>query len=375
MNPKELDNWGKVWELLESPEWCLQLKRDGVRGIIQVTSEGCRIYGRKAGKSDKTTPLEMTRNLPTLAKKVLPSYLWGWAFDCEIYHPGKSSAELAGAINPNRVQEPVEWEREIEYWCFDIPLIREQENTYNQEQRTFLLDLIFSAYETNFSKRGLSDRFFPMMRVETFTRDKSDILRKWLAKGEEGGVLKKLDSPYLFSYLEEGQRSANTWVKAKRAFDGDFIITGFQPAEKYYTGKNPEVWQYWETDLGHKYYGSRRGSTDKPLTKFFYYDYIGAVEYGLWMSEESFKKYSAKNKSMKIVSRGEDRVLAVIGSTSGFDDLLRMEMSREPNKYLRQVVKISGMEQLKDTLAVRHPSLDYIRWDKDEMECRVGEKF
>jgi hypothetical protein len=370
MNPKELDDWSKVEELLESPDWCIQLKRDGVRGIIQVTEDGCRVFGRKSGKKDKTTPLEMTKNLPTIASKKMPKYLQGWAFDCEIYHPNKSSAELAGAINPNRVQEPVDWEREIEFWCFDIPIINGKENPYNQEQRSFLMELIFTSYIYSYKVHYNLD---PMFKVDTVVKNKAETLAKWLGSGEEGGVLKKLDSPYLFSYSEEGKRSPNTWVKAKKAFDGDFIITGFQAPEKYYTGKKLESWQYWVTDLGHKYYGERRSTTDKPLTKFSYYDYIGAVEYGIYMSEGDFKKYSSKNDNMRKVGKKtkSGKILVAIGTTSGFDEVLRVKMSQEPDKYIGQVVKISGMEQFKDTLAVRHPSIDSIRIDKNDWECEI----
>ena len=375
MNPKDLDDWKKVEKLLRSPDWGLQLKRDGVRGILQITSSGIRVFGRKAGKKDKSRPLEMTHNLPTVAGQVLPEFLHGWAFDCEIYHPEKSSAEVAGAVNPNRKAEPVDWESEIEFWVFDCPIIHGEENPYTQVERAFILQLIFAHLTRKdtigFRKSWKSvDLIKNIFMVETIIDDKESLLRTWMARNEEGGVLKKLDSPYLFSYDMEGKRSTNTWVKAKKEYDGDFVIVGFEPAKEAYTGKKLDTWQYWQAAHGtRKYHGDRDNPQDRPITKYHYYGWIGAIEYGIWMSKGDFKKYSEKNDNMRVISTVRNKCLVSIGTTSGFDELLRVQMSLEPDKYLHQVIKISGMEQLKDTLAVRHPSVDCIRWDKSSEQC------
>jgi ATP-dependent DNA ligase len=364
MNPKDLDDWSKVEALLEDPEWGLELKKDGVRGEIHITSTGCRIFGRKAGKNDPIKPLEMTHNLPTLANKILPKALWGSSMDCEIWCQGKRAAEVAGAVNPNRKEPPVSWESDIEFFVFDLPIWREEENPYTQLERSFMKDLIFSAY---------LQKLWPLRRVETLFDNKALALSDWIARGEEGGVLKKLDSKYLFSYSKEGKRSPDTWVKAKKSFDDDFVITGFKEPERAYTGKNLSVWTYWESDLGKKYYGDKRSSNDTPITKFYYYGWVGAIEYGLWMTTEDYHQYKPKNKAMRIVGgkSNSNLVLASIGFTSGIPDHLRAEITEHPEKHLRKVVKISGMEQFDETLAVRHPSVDMIRWDKDEGDCKL----
>lgn len=367
MNPKDLKDWSKVEVLLDDPQWALQLKRDGVRGIIHFTESGNRIFGRKAGKSDNKRPLEMTHNLPSLANKQMPTALLGLSMDCEIYCPGKTSAEIAGAVNPNRVDSPVDWEEDIEYWVFDIPTLYGKENPYPFIQRAHLLDMIFTSY--GWAKYPIYLK--PLCHVSTIFENKRESLQAWLQNGEEGGVLKKLDSPYLFSYDTEGKRSTQTWVKAKKAFDADYIITGFQEPEKEYTGKYLESWTYWETDLGVKYYGEKRSSGDIPTTKFYHYGWIGAIEYGLWMHQDQFKKYQPENSNMRVIATDGPMVLTPLGFTSGFSEDLRLKISINPQDYEGKVVRIGGMMINPDTLAVRHPALDMIRWDKDPKECRL----
>ena len=371
MNPKELNNPDKVNGLLKDPDWCIQLKRDGVRGQLFITGGGNRIFSRNSGRKNKNVPLEITHNLPTMASWKFPRPFIGNSYDVEIYHPEKTAAELSGALNPNRVDQPVNYESEIEFWCFDMPVFKNRLNSHNQYHRICLYETLFNGFKNH------RDRLHTLWYVKTFYKDKEQILEEWLNSGEEGGVLKHLHKEYLFSFEGRGKRAAGYWVKCKKAFEGDFIILGTVPAEKYYKGKNEAGWKYWENESGSlveinpdDMQGAGRDGM-KPVTKFYFNGWIGSVVYGIYMESSDLKRHEKKYRvKLESLEHRSGRELVKIGDTSGMTDELREDISRNfKKKYYKKVITLSGMEQYKDTLAVRHPAINRIRWDKNPSEC------
>ena len=94
MNAQGLKDDSHLDLLLQSQNYIAQIKLDGMRAVVHITSSGLRIFSRSAGVADPSRPLEKTSSLPHLASLVFPE-LVGTVLDCEILAPGKDSAELA----------------------------------------------------------------------------------------------------------------------------------------------------------------------------------------------------------------------------------------------------------------------------------------
>ena len=88
----------------------------------------------------------------------------------------------------------------------------------------------------------------------------------------------------------EGATSAWDTLKVKREmeFDADCFIVGIEPPEKHYNGKELESWQFWvneKTDeklIGDYFAKHVAGEPYAPITKFYYYNYPGAIKCAVW---------------------------------------------------------------------------------------------
>jgi len=369
LNPFSLKNKPEQLEAtLKNKDYCVQLKKDGARGLLHINPLGDgknKIFSRNSGVKDKNKPLEMTHNLPTICNFIFNDELAGTVLDCEIFHPNYTSAELAGVVNPNRVKEPESWEPEIELHVFDIPVL--QDRYLDKEtltQRLDLLDNIFKHY------------FFPdnIYKVETFYDNKKEIVEGWLANNEEGGVLKNLDSLYYFSFKDKGKKVVNTWVKYKTECEEDFIILGFNDSEYFYTGDHKDTWQYWITPDLEMYQGNMRCMSNSAITEDYYKGWKVAIRYGAWVDTDKLGKHCEKYKvSFPVIAMNSNMSLIEIGTVSGLTFELKEDITKNPDKYINNVVKLIGMSQYKDTLALRHPIFkkENIRIDKNYEETII----
>lgn len=152
----------------------------------------------------------------------------------------------------------------------------------------------------------------------------------WEAGGE-GIVLKKKDSIYLM-----GKKPAWQWVKIKQTDTADLFITGFEPATIDYGGKDFDNWPYWQEVNG----------VSRPVTKYHYLGWIGAMELSAYVNGEIVK----------------------ICTTSGFSEQLRKELSEKQEEMLGRVVKVSFMEKTEAGYP-RHPRFEEFHETKTAEEC------
>jgi hypothetical protein len=353
-------NAEKLKKILEDPNWCIQLKRDGCRCIIKIDEQGiATVFGRKSGKKT-TIPLEISKNLPSLTNYKFPKEFRNCVLDAEIFNSNKTAAEVAGAINPNRVKGPVEWEPNIQYWVFDMPYY--QNNYYKDPLRVRLLMLkkLFASHDFKIN----------INLVNTYTKSKALLLNKWLTKGEEGAVLKNLSAQYILSFEDEGARPINNWVKIKRGCEGDYIIIGYDEPTHYYTGKDIENWKYWEYNNGRLYNGPKHFEEDKPITKAYFHQWPGSIKYGLYMTQEQIDKYNPMEIYKKSI---EERTLVTIGNVSGLTDEFSETLKTSGKYYKGKVIELGGMQIIKETQAIRHPYILRLREDKAQHECYLKE--
>jgi ATP-dependent DNA ligase len=206
--------------LLDSPEYIAQIKLDGMRAIVHITSNGLRIFSRSAGVADPTRPLEKTNSLPHLAALMFPE-LVGTVLDCEILAIGKDSAELAGIVHRKEHSDEC---NEVKIFVFDCLLINGKKITDKSYQARF-------GYLLSISYK-LQCEHISILPFASSPLQKRKLYESVLASGGEGIMLKRLDAEYI-----EGERPSNNWYKAKKSATYDCVVMGFSLGKGKYNSQ------------------------------------------------------------------------------------------------------------------------------------------
>ncbi len=217
MNAQGVKSSDHLNMLLDSPEYIAQIKLDGMRAIVHITSDGLRIFSRSAGIADPTRPLEKSDSLPHLASLRLPD-LVGTILDCEILAPGKDSAELSGLVHRKEVDSD---NTNVKLFVFDILSVCGKKFT-DRPLRYRLSELLQISHK-------LQSEHIVILPYSTTPIQKRKLYDKVIASGGEGIMLKRLDAPYC-----EGERPSNNWYKAKKSAAYDCVITGFSTGKGKY---------------------------------------------------------------------------------------------------------------------------------------------
>jgi len=147
---------------------------------------------------------------------------------------------------------------------------------------------------------------FPVQLEKLIYSNKSRYYKQVLKQGEEGVIIKELSRPYT-----AGKRT-DAWLKVKPRDTYDFVIMDFTQG----TGK--------------------------------YSNMIGAVVYGGYLGGE----------------------LVEIGRSSGMTDSERLDMTKNPNKYIGKVAEFEAQGLTKYGV-MRHPEYLHMRPDKNPIDCQV----
>ena len=185
-------------------------------------------------------------------------------------------------------------------------------------------------------------------------------IQNLLAAGYEGVVITRGDSHYL-----PGKRTNKDTLKIKKELQEtiDCVIIGANPPTKLYTGKEPEIWEYWfdettsekilakdflEKTHQNIYTAYVEGATVIPVTKNWFYGWAGSLKLGLYDKDN----------------------LIHVGDLSGVTD----EMKENWKDYVGAVAEISCMEITENQQGgwgFRHPKLLSIRLDKAPTDCTI----
>lgn len=347
----------KMEELWDSNEYIAEEKYDGSRYL----SIGGRYFSRRVSVKDDL-PVEKTENVPHL-HNILKDYPL-LILDGEIYIEGGKSNDVVSIMGakPDKAiarQKERGWVRYVVYdilrdidgkWLMDLPWIDRRKRLEE------VMVLIFYGNKEAYKSMSLSSYE---------TNNKKKFLTEILKRGGEGVMLKNIHGKYF-----PDKKPRWNWIKVKHNITSDVIITGFKPANKEYDGKELDTWTYWEKEgelvtsseilsglsdtekesayESHEYF---KDLGYKPVTKYYFMGWIGAVE---------FSQYG---------SNGE---LKQVGYCSGLTDELRKDMTENPDKYLGECMEISAMERTKDDY-FRHPQFLRMRPDKNPKDCVIGE--
>ena len=192
----------------------------------------------------------------------------------------------------------------------------------------------------------------------------------------EGIMLKDPNSIY------EHKRT-RAYQKVKKEIDRDVIIIGFTEPTKEYGGKFPKgYWEYFfdekskvvihAEDSEHTQHLLDMGYT--PVTKNFFYNLVGGIEYGVVITEDKAKELKAleeKSKGKKkfdIIVMNE-MIIVKVGECEGITEEDRAYMTKHKDDLLGTVIEVKGNEIFNDTGRIRHPRFARYREDKRAEEC------
>ena len=347
----------KVWKLPEnkehelakhcnSGEYFAQVKKDGNFYQVVSTADSLYLFSRT---ESKTTGLltEKMDNVPHINKAFsdLPAntIILG-----EIYYPNLTSNECRTVMG---CKAPLAISRQndpkglglIHFYMHDIIFFNGRSMLdVGALKRYEFLTKVNEMYK-------LTD--CPQVELaEIYTEGIYEKISEVLEAGEEGMVLKKKDVGYY-----PGKKPAWSMLKVKKVDYADVVCIGFEDATVEYDGKELETWGFWVRDedgmrMQGQFYGQEGYS---PVTKPYYYG---------WKT------------SIKIGAYDESNQLKLIGTvSSGLTDELRQSITKEPQKYIGEVLKVQVMEKFDN--ALRHPIFKGFRDDKNAKECTLESIF
>ena len=345
-----------------SGEWYGAQKRDGAFFMFLKDEDG-NMYLRPRSRNVKKEFINKIDWVPHLHSffESLPN---GTCFLGEIYLPSNEQAKSTTSIMNcllNKAIKRQEKEKLI-YYIFDV-LAFDGELLIDApaHKRFELLESIphnTSDYEPFYGDY----KYIEWAQYET-GKELWNTIQGLLADGYEGVVITRGDSTYL-----PGKRTNKDTLKIKKELQEtiDCVILGANSPTKQYTGKEPEIWEYWFDESTNEkilakdfleknhttiYAAYSDGATVVPVTKNWFYGWAGSLKLGL---------YSWNN------------ALVHVGDLSGLTD----EMKENWRDYLNKVVEISCMEISEDKdgkKGFRHPKFIALRDDKNPEDCMMDQ--
>lgn len=193
--------------------------------------------------------------------------------------------------------------------------------------------------------------------------------------GGEGIMLKDPLSIY------EHKRT-RAYQKVKKEIDRDLIVIGFTEPTKEYDGKFPkDYWEYFIDDRENRVHALDSKDTSEflekgftPVTKNYYFNLIGGIEYGVIITEEKAKELKdlekkSKGKKKFDIIVVDEMIIVKVGECEGITDEDREYMTKHKDDLLWSVIEVKGNEIFKDTGRIRHPRFVRYREDKRAEEC------
>lgn len=218
------------------------------------------------------------------------------------------------------------------------------------------------------------------------------MMKTALVEGLEGIMIKEMSGIY------ESKRS-KAYIKFKGESTWDCIVIGTKPSTREYTGKELDKWEYWEDGNGEKFILSEKMADDpefelddtcEPITKPYYYDWIGAIRFGVIDDEEEIvvvKGEEGKYPQIANIVDGyryvgvyEDEYtvkymkVRLIGDCKGITEELSMKFKEweDGERYLGRVIEVKANGVInKETGTLRHPRYLKFRDDKNLEQCTM----
>lgn len=315
------------------------LKRDGAwyRGCIELNNQ-ITLQSRTVSKKT-ALPTEKQDNVPHIVAELetLPANTILLGEICFL-DSSKKSTDVTAIMNalPEKAIKRQET-NPLYYAIFDILMYDgEVIHTLPYEQRLRTIEQIFDKNEFEY--------IIPPV-VGTV-----DDIETWLEQGEEGAVLMLKSAPYVMD-----MKSAKAWYSVKQkkviTIDLDGVVMGVSAPTKEYGGENLQTWQYWENPkTGAKAVGNYFTEGYIPISKAYYYGWIGGLNIGAYYGDKLIEVCNVSNLTENLAALDE-------------------------NYWIGKVVKFSGMEVDHIKKSIRHPKFKGLHGDKNPHECLYEDIF
>jgi len=296
--------------------------------IADEKIDGCHymIIGNRFFSTDH---IEKTNNYPHLTQFFTSLNMPNLILDGEIYYPGKTSqycTHVTGA-DPSTAISFQEKNGYIQYALHDI--LRTPKGTWLINEPWYKRRPVVEYFYEKYIKNTSLEKYINLTRW--VDKDKKQFSDQIIADGGEGSILKKKNSLYVM-----GKKPAWMWVKYKLKDEADLIITGYEAPKVEYKGENYENWPYWKDVNG----------VNIPVTKFHYFDWIGAIELSAYVNGK----------------------LTKICTCSGFDEEIRKRLTENQAEYMYKVIKVTFMQKTEAGYP-RSPRFDSFHESKTANEC------
>src|SRR5262245_23126142 len=151
MLPQVLPMLAVAAEPFDSPEYCFEVKWDGVRALAAVEETGWRLWGReRADYTARYPELEVLRRLP--ARTLVVGELV--AFDADGRHDRRRLLRRQGVSEPWRIRKAQHW-CPVQYVLFDLlylggrclmrePLVRRRDALAEVSDKLAVPEVVFS---------------------------------------------------------------------------------------------------------------------------------------------------------------------------------------------------------------------------------------
>lgn len=418
--------------LFKSEDVYVEEKFDGTRAIMQFfdndkTKLDCvhqqgytRLFSRRVSKKTNWF-CENTDSLPHLRDINIPE-LAGTIIDGEMFIDGRPFKDVSATLNclwDEAVKRQIEMGN-ITFHAFDIlryknincekmPLAKRKAFLQKVIDRVNHPNLVMVPYydtdsieikmrvikyeELQENKEQYPDLWkqvhkqMPLTTKAIFPEDKKIYWAKYVVSkkayyeyivlcGGEGVIIKPKKGRYLHKRGKE-------YMKVKKFLTREVLITGYLPPTKEYNGGLPkDRWPYWLDQNGNKieveFVQDRSAKELKsegcvPVSKFYYYDQIGTIEYGVILEPED-KKTIKKIKELDVrccnfFYGGEEHEVLIVGECSGITDEDREYITAHQSELMGSVIEVKANELFKDTGKMRHPRFLRFRKDKNQEDC------
>ena len=387
MTAHALEDLDEQLEKLGDENYVVEEKFDGTRATLHFKDYGCRVFSRRISKKTNWYT-ENTDSLPQMRDLVIPE-LSGTIIDGEMFIPHRPFKDVSAIMNC-KWDKAIERQKEIGdvvLHSFDILYYKGINiKKLSLRRRKRFLKKVFDVLKKHGVKCIVEVKYFQCGKpfdleiVEPYDTwwqhfdNAYDYYLDIVRRGGEGCIVKNLDMPY------EHKRS-KAFLKIKKFYTRECILTGFTEPTKYYDGKFPDdYWEYWEKPDGSKTVSEFKASAKnyikrgyKPLTKFYFYNWVGNMIFGVIITPDEINNLpSGKTFDFEYMSiDGEQKAILLVGECSGFDDTLREKLSSKfsREKAIGSVIEVKCNEIFKDTGKLRHPRFLRFREDKNPEEC------
>lgn len=262
----------------------------------------------------------------------------------EVYLEGYTSRKITTILG-SKTEKAIKRQEEtpLNMWVFDILSYDGKElYTLPAEDRIKYLDKL----------KGHGSPYVQIAEYWTTPIEIEEHLGEILERGGEGIVMTKKDYPY-----EPNKRKARATLKIKKELADtiDVFLTGeWKEANKLYTGKEPNNWQYWYNESKQeKILGTPRDFAKMdfltPVNRLWYNNMAAAIQIAMYI----------------------DGKITPVGWISNITDEVRAGIVNNPDSYKGKVLEIQAMEMGNDNgiPTFRHARIVEWRQDKEAKDC------